>query len=62
MQWHIDYLSVKTHALGAMIVPGPRQRECELTDELASLYERAIPEFGSSDCRCGGHLFYVPAL
>jgi len=59
LRWHIDYLSVKTIMLGAIVVPGPRERECELVKEISGMYQLAIPGFGSSDCRCRGHLFYV---
>ena len=57
LRWHIDYLSTKAEMLGAIIIPGPRSRECEVACELAGLAERFIPGFGASDCRCGGHLF-----
>jgi len=62
LRWHIDYLSTKAEMLGAMTMARPRQRECELAKNLAGLYELAIPRFGASDCRCGGHLFYTPKL
>ncbi|MBN2375563.1 MAG: GIY-YIG nuclease family protein [Sedimentisphaerales bacterium] len=57
--WHIDYLSIKAKMLGVILIPGDRERECTLARELAGIYELAVPGFGSSDCRCGGHLFYV---
>ena len=56
---HIDYLSTKAWMIGAMVVPGPRERECELARELRCMYPLALPGFGASDCRCGGHLFYA---
>jgi sugar fermentation stimulation protein A len=62
LRWHIDYLSVRAAMIGAMIVPGPRERECELAGELRHMYELAVPGFGASDCGCGGHLFYAPGL
>jgi len=60
--WHIDYLSIEAHMVGTMIVPGPRERECELAAELSRMYELAVPGFGASDCRCEGHLFYAREL
>ena len=48
--------------VGAMIVPGPRERECELAGELRHMYELAVPGFGASDCGCVGHLFYTREL
>jgi sugar fermentation stimulation protein A len=62
LRWHIDYLSINAKMLGAMIVPGSRQRECELAEELGNTYEVPVPGFGASDCRCGGHLFYAREL
>ncbi len=62
LRWHIDYLSTRAAMVGAMIVPGPRERECELARELGRMYDLAVPGFGASDCRCGGHLFYTEEL
>jgi len=62
LRWHIDYLSVHARMIGAMLIPEGHLAECELAAELAGLYELAVPDFGSSDCRCGGHLFYTPEL
>jgi len=62
LRWHIDYLSTRADMLGAIIVPGPRERECELAAELRGIYDSIIPGFGASDCRCGGHLFYTEYL
>jgi len=60
LHWHIDYLSARADMLGVVLVYGPNQSECRLAEELAQLYQLAIPGFGSSDCRCPGHLFYTP--
>ena len=57
LRWHIDYLSTRAAMLGAILVPGTRDRECRLAAELAQRYGRFIDGFGASDCRCGGHLF-----
>jgi Uri superfamily endonuclease len=48
--------------LGAMTIAGPREYECELARELAGIFALAVPDFGASDCRCGGHLFYTREL
>ncbi len=61
-RWHIDYLSNKAEMLGAIEIPGPRQRECELAAELSEMFELVTPGFGASDCRCDGHLFYSEQL
>jgi sugar fermentation stimulation protein A len=62
LRWHIDYLSTKAPMLGAITMAGPRRCECEVAKSLAGMFELAIPNFGASDCRCGGHLFYTPEL
>lgn len=58
LRWHIDYLSVKANMLGAIMIPGSRERECQIAKELGEMFELAVPYFGASDCRCAGHLFY----
>jgi len=59
LRWHVDYLSAEAEMVGAVCVPAPRHRECEIARELAGRYVRCVPGFGASDCRCGGHLFYA---
>ena len=59
LRWHIDYLSTRARMIGAITVQGGREQECELAAELKQSYELAMPGFGASDCRCGGHLFYT---
>ena len=48
--------------LGAILVPGLRQRERGLAREVAALFGRVIPGFGASDCGCEGHLFHPSML
>ncbi len=62
LRWHIRYLSAEVTMVGAMIVPGLGQRECESARELRHMYELAVSGFGASDCRCGGHLFCAREL
>lgn len=59
LRWHIDYLSARARMLGAILVPGGRDGECRLAAAVARRYPRAVPGFGASDCRCGGHLFFA---
>ncbi len=58
LRWHIDYLSIYAQMLGAVILEDFDITECELAEELSLLYQRIIPGFGASDCKCEGHLFY----
>lgn len=62
LRWHIDYLSAKAKMLGAITIPGTRELECRLAKKLSNIFEPAVPGFGASDCKCGGHLFYVKDL
>ena len=62
MRWHIDYLSAKAEMLGELVAEGPRSLECELAAKLGKEFPLAVPRFGSSDCRCPGHLFHTPEL
>lgn len=48
--------------LGAITIPGTRDLECQLAKKLSNIFKLAVPGFGASDCRCGGHLFYVKDL
>ena len=59
LRWHIDYLSVHAPMLGAILIPAPREQECQIAEVLQGMFELAVPRFGASDCRCSGHLFYT---
>jgi sugar fermentation stimulation protein A len=63
--WHIDYLCPQAKTIRAFPVMSYRNLECELARALAALGGKAIPGFGSSDCRggaekrrCPSHLYY----
>ena len=60
--WHIDYLSTKAIFLGAIIFEAPKQMECMIAAMLAKRCAVAVADFGSSDCRCGGHLFHLDRI
>ena len=55
--WHIDYLL--PHGAAAMVIVGPatRRLECLVAGALARRFQ-VLRRFGSSDCRCPGHLFH----
>ena len=54
--WHIDYLTVNSRVIGAIVFEHDRSLECDLADALAGVFE-AVPGFGASDCKCRSHLF-----
>ncbi len=56
-RWHIDYL-LPHGDVSAVVVAETRQRmECLLAAFLAKRFH-VVHRFGSSDCRCAGHLFW----
>ena len=56
--WHIDYLLNRAIIYEVVLVPVERRLECTLARALKEELT-CIPRFGSSDCRCLGHLFYA---
>lgn len=56
--WHIDYLLEKAEVACALVYPSKRKTECRLARKISALADDSIPRFGSSDCRCGSHLFH----
>jgi len=60
LRWQIDYLSCHATMVGAVVIDGKKNLECRLAVRLATRYSRPVLGFGASDCRCPGHLFYLP--
>ncbi|MBN2079509.1 MAG: DNA/RNA nuclease SfsA [Spirochaetes bacterium] len=56
--WHVDYLKDGMTMTAHLPVVGDLPGECGLAAGLASLGGESVPGFGSSDCRCGSHLFH----
>lgn len=59
--WHIDYLLPHVALLGVLVRQDPARLECVWAGALAAQAQAVIPGFGSSDCRCSGHLFHLGA-
>jgi len=59
LRWHIDYLSVRSEMIGALALPGGKERECQLAQRLTDIGAEPVPGFGCSDCRCRSHLFWI---
>lgn len=55
--WHIDYLLERGEIAGAMVVFSRQRLECRMAVILSERLE-TVAGFGSSDCRCDGHLFH----
>lgn len=58
-RWHIDYLLISPafRLNRVYCAPTSERLECPLARALPLAI---IPGFGSSDCRCAGHLFFSP--
>ncbi len=56
--WHIDYLLEIADVVDVIVFESNEMRECEIATALAREY-LSIRNFGSSDCSCNSHLFYL---
>lgn len=54
--WHIDFLTVHSKVVGAIVMKAHVSLECPLAQALAGTFSQ-VDGFGSSDCRCSSHLF-----
>lgn len=59
-RWHIDYLLKNKHSrlVGLIKIPTNERIECRIS-KMFEMFAQPIIGFGSSDCRCKGHLYYV---
>jgi Uri superfamily endonuclease len=59
--WHIDYLlnDVHTHITRLYLIPSNKPIECRIAEEFSKISTSFINKFGSSDCSCKSHLFYM---
>lgn len=59
LHWHIDYLLKKVRVENVIICQSEEKKECNIASEVGKEY-KVINKFGSSDCKCPGHLYYSP--
>jgi len=61
VHWHIDSLTSEGQVIGALTFEGGKETECRLARFLSYVpfVLPAATGFGSSDCHCHTHLFYV---
>ena len=61
LHWHIDYLlaAVGSGQVSSLAFPAPGLAECRLAQQVRASATGFVPRFGSSDCRCPSHLFYL---
>jgi len=56
--WHIDYLLEKARVADVIMIESKNKLECEIARRF-STHLISIKKFGSSDCKCNSHLFYL---
>jgi sugar fermentation stimulation protein A len=57
--WHIDYLREHAALVHALPIRSSSRLECEIAGSLCNVTSVSIKNFGSSDCSCSSHLFYM---
>ncbi len=57
--WHIDYLLPHGQLTGALVIENTRRWECIWAAWVGDQARACVHGFGSSDCRCAGHLFLL---
>jgi len=64
LRWHIDYLTASDKVIveSAYAYELPKEYECRMAELLARISQKAVRGFGSSDCRCPGHLFRIGGI
>jgi len=64
VHWHIDYLLQNESSLitKIILIPNSQKMECIIAQELRSISDDNVEDFGSSDCKCISHLIYFKNL
>lgn len=57
LHWHIDYLLEEAQIEKVLYGKGKERKECSIAHYLTGKFP-SIKNFGSSDCKCGSHLFF----
>lgn len=60
--WHIDYFLREAGVMDVWIKPDSFD-ECRIVSQIRKILKKSeVPKkkFGASDCRCAGHLLYLP--
>ncbi len=56
--WHIDYLTAEAAKVTPVPIVTGDSLECDLAAHIKEVAENQVKGFGSSDCKCAGHLYY----
>ena len=57
VHWHIDFFLKKAEISSVYYLESKNRMECNIANKFSRKFE-GVPNFGSSDCQCEGHLFY----
>jgi len=58
IRWHIDYLLEGGNVSSVHIKPSDVREECAFSQKLSQNHD-VVERFGSSDCKCRGHLYVI---
>jgi len=58
MRWHIDYFLRHAEIIGVKVKITNKKEECDVNKKIGHISLKTIHKFGSSDCKCQGHLHY----
>jgi len=57
--WHVDDLLAVADVMGALALVDNQRYECNWAHALRTRFQEGPSGFGSSDCKCSSHLFYI---
>lgn len=57
--WHIDLLTPFFKNTTPIPIESSKRLECAIAEKLHSIADATVKHFGSSDCHCPGHLFWM---
>ena len=60
--WHIDYLLSSKNAIIKEIWITDKIKECNIAKLINKMGYNSIKSFGSSDCKCFSHLFFIDKI
>lgn len=57
--WHVDCLREEAELIQTLPIRSSKRLECEIATTLSRISNGVVDGFGSSDCGCDSHLFYM---
>ncbi len=59
LKWHIDYLIPYLEMIKGIPIQASEKIECEISFDLGKISDGFVRNFGSSDCKCQSHLYFM---